>query len=61
MRGSQGKNKRRVSAIDQREAQLKAGTKPEKVDGCTTNKQIPLTENDVKRIKSEIEVLKKKV
>jgi hypothetical protein len=60
MRGKQGRNRRRRSAIDQREAQLKVGTKPEKVGGRTTNKQIPLTENDVKRIKKEIEVLHKR-
>lgn len=60
MKGRQGKRIRRISAIEQRQAQLKIGTKPEKVDGRTTNKQIPLTENDIKRIKKEIEVLEKR-
>ena len=60
MKGKVGKNRRRRSAVEQREAQLKVGTKPEKVGGRTTNKQIPLSENDVKRIKKEIEVLQKR-
>lgn len=60
MKGKLGKKRRQRSVIEQREAQLKTGTKPEKVNGRTTNKQIPLTENDVKRIKKEIEVLGKR-
>ena len=61
MKGKQGKKRRQRSALEQREAQLKSGTKPEKVDGRTTNKQIELTDSDRTRIKKEIEVLQKKV
>jgi len=41
------------------EEQLKRGTKPEKVNGKTTTKMIPLTEGDKKRITNEIETLSK--
>jgi hypothetical protein len=61
MKGRTGKRKRQSSALNLLEAQLKTGTKPEKVEGRTTNKQISHNESDTKRIKKEIEVLKKKV
>ena len=61
MKGRTGKRKRQTSALNILEAQLKSGTKPEKIEGCTTNKQIPFNESDTKRIKKEIEILQKKV
>ena len=61
MKGRIGKKRRQVSALEQREAQLKKGTKPEKINGRTTNKQIPLTDTDKTRIKKEIEVLEKRI
>lgn len=61
MRGKQGHKLRRRSALALFEEQSKRGTKPEKVDGKTTKKMIPLTEADKKRIATEIEVLMKRV
>ena len=61
MKGRTGKRKRQTSALNILEAQLKSGTKPEKIEGRTTNKQIPFNESDTKRIKKEIEILQKKV
>jgi hypothetical protein len=40
--------------------QLKRGTKPEKINGKTTAKMIPLSEADKKRISTEMEKLSKK-
>ena len=51
--------RRRNNAKDYLEAQLKRGTKPEKVNKKTTNKMIPLTEGDKTRIKKDIEILSK--
>lgn len=48
---------RRNSAKAYLEAQLLKGTKPEKVNGKTTSKMIPLTEGDKTRIKKDIEIL----
>lgn len=59
MRGRQGIKQRQRSALELLQAQLKRGTKPEKVDGHTTNKQIELTDGDKTRIKSQIEGLEK--
>jgi len=50
---------RRKNAKAVLEEQLVRGTKPEKVNGKTTSKMIPLTEGDKKRIKMEIEILSK--
>jgi hypothetical protein len=57
MKGTTGIRIRRESARKLLEAQLKRGTKPEKVDGKTTNNMIPLTPTDVTRINREIERL----
>jgi len=48
---------RRESARKLLEEQLKRGSKPEKIDGRTTNNLIPLTDADKTRIKRELEVL----
>jgi len=50
---------RRKNAKASLEEQLKRNTKPEKVNGKTTSKMIPLTEGDKKRINKEIEILSK--
>lgn len=49
--------RRRNNAKAVLEAQLLRGTKPEKVNGKTTSKMIPLTEGDKTRIKNDIEIL----
>ncbi len=51
--------RRRKNAKIVLEEQLVRGTKPEKVNGKTTSKMIPLTEGDKKRINKEIETLSK--
>ncbi len=61
MKGKTAKRIRQAGALERLEAQLKSGKKPLKVDGHTINEIIDLTEGDVKRIKSQIEVLKKQV
>jgi hypothetical protein len=61
MKGKSGHRLRRNSALEQLEAQLKTGLKPEKNDGKTTTKKIPLTDGDKKRINNQIEVLNKRV
>lgn len=48
---------RRDGAKERLEAQLKAGTKPEKLNGKTTSKMVQLTEADKKRINSEIDAI----
>ena len=50
---------RKISALGRLEAQLKSKLKPERVDGKTTMKNIPLTDSDEKRIKTEITKLEK--
>ena len=57
MKGTTGINMRRANAFKVLEAQLKRGTKPEKVNKKTTSKMVPLTEGDIKRIQKEMEVL----
>ena len=60
MRGkgnTQPMKSRREGAKERLEAQLKAGTKPEKVDGRTTSKMVQLTEADKKRINFEIDAI----
>ena len=49
--------RRRANAKEVLEAQLVRNTKPEKVNGKTTSKMIPLTEGDKTRIKKDIEIL----
>jgi len=61
MRGKTAKRIRQNSVIERLETQLKSGKKPLKVDGQTTDQITDLTEGDTKRIKKEIEVLKKAV
>lgn len=51
--------RRRKNAKSVLEGQLKRGTKPEKIEGKTTSKLIPLTEGDKNRINKEIEILSK--
>jgi len=50
---------RHQNALSRLEAQLTAGTKPEKLEGKTTSNTVSLTETDTKRIKREIETLTK--
>lgn len=60
-----GVNNRRIRAKQRLEAQLKSGTKTEKVAALTLYttgaNQLPLTENDVKRIEKEITILNNKI
>lgn len=55
MKGSTGIKSRRDRAKKMLEEQLIRGTKPEKINGKTTSKMIPLTQGDIVRIKKEIE------
>ena len=50
--------RRKNAKIDLEEQHVRV-TKPEKVNGKTTSKMIPLTEGDKKRINKEIETLSK--
>lgn len=50
-----GKNGRRVNVIERLEQQLVKGTKQQSTE------VLPLNENDVARIKNEIQILKKKI
>jgi hypothetical protein len=59
MKGALGIRTRRASAKNLLEAQLLRGTKPEKINGKTTSKMIPLTEGDKARINREIEAINK--
>ena len=52
------KRSRQSRTIDLLEKQLKSGVKTQKK---TTDVKIPLTENDIKRIKKELDVLKSRV
>ena len=61
MKGKTGNRLRRNSALVLLQEQLKRGSKPEKIDGKTTTKMIPLDESDKKRINKEIENLNKKL
>lgn len=60
MKGTTGIKMRRESAKKLLEAQLLRGTKPEKINGRTTAKMIPLTNADVTRINREIEAINTK-
>jgi hypothetical protein len=53
----QSKVERQQSALARLQQQLQVGTKPEKIDGKTTGKQVPLTSNDKARIEKEITIL----
>ena len=60
MKGTTGNRLRRESAKKYLETQLAKGLKPEKVNGKTTDKLVPLTEGDRKRIGREIENINNK-
>lgn len=53
------KNKRRISAYNILEAQLRSGVKPVKKDILAD--RIPLEENDIIRIKSQMSILQSKI
>ena len=57
MKGTTGIKMRQESAKAMLEAQLKRGTKPEKIDGKTTSNMISLTTGDITRINREINTL----
>ena len=57
MKGTTGINMRRASAKKMLEAQLLAGTKPEKINGKTTTNKVALTTSDITRINREIEAI----
>jgi hypothetical protein len=57
MKGTTGIKMRRESAKKLLEAQLKRGTKPEKINGKTTSKMIPLLPADITRINRELDTL----
>ena len=60
MKGTTGIKMRRESAKAMLEAQLKRGTKPEKINGKTTSNMVALTDADRKRIEKEIENINNK-
>jgi hypothetical protein len=53
----QSKTERQQYALVKLQQQLQVGTKPEKIDGSTTGKQVPLTDKDKVRIEKEITIL----
>ena len=57
MKGTTGIKLRRASAKARLEAQLKRGTKREKINGKTTDNFIPLTTGDIARINRELDAL----
>jgi hypothetical protein len=57
MKGTTGIKMRREGAKKRLEAQLKRGTKPEKVNGKTIDKQIPPLPVDIARINREIDAI----
>jgi len=57
MKGTTGIKLRRESAKRLLEAQLKRGTKREKINGKTTDNFIPLTTADITRINRELDAL----
>lgn len=57
MKGTTGIKVRRAGAKERLEAQLKRGTKLEKVNGKTTAKMIPLLPADITRINKEIDAI----
>ena len=60
MKGTTGIKMRRESAKKMLEAQLKRGTKPEKINKKTTSNMVALTDADKKRIEKEIENINNK-
>ena len=59
MKGTTGIKMRRNGAFKMLEEQMTRGTKPEKINGKTTDKMVPLTDFDKKRIEKEMIILKK--
>lgn len=57
----QGLTKRRKTALEALENQLAGKTKPEKIDGKTTENRVELTDTDIERIKKQIAVLKSRI
>jgi hypothetical protein len=57
MKGTTGIKLRRESAKKLLEAQLKRGTKREKINGKTTDNFIPLTPADITRINRELDAI----
>jgi len=53
----QSKVERQQTALARLQKQLQVGTKPEKINGSTTGKQVPLTDKDKVRIEKEITIL----
>jgi hypothetical protein len=51
------KEERQQNALERLQRQLQVGTKPEKINGRTTGKQVPLTDTDKVRIEKEITIL----
>ena len=60
MKGTTGNKMRRENAKKMLEAQLLRGTKPEKIDGKTTNNMVALSPADITRINREIEAINNK-
>jgi len=60
MKGTTGIKMRQQSAKAMLEAQLKRGTKPEKINGKTTSNMVALTDADRKRIEKEIDNINNK-
>jgi len=60
MKGTTGIKMRRESAKAMLEAQLKRGTKPEKINKKTTSNMVALTDADKKRILQEIDNINNK-
>jgi hypothetical protein len=60
MKGTTGNKMRRENAKKMLEAQLLRGTKPEKINGKTTNTMVALTPVDITRINKEIEAINNK-
>lgn len=52
--------RRRLTALEGLEKQLKSGKKPEKIKGKTTDNMVDLTDSDKKRIKEQITILKER-
>lgn len=60
------KKRRQISALERLEKQLLSGTKTVKCveatdGGSTWTEQVPLSDKDIKRIKSEIQTLKSRI
>lgn len=56
-----GVKKRRKNSLERLKKQLSENVKPLKVNGKTLNESVPLTEQDIKRINNEIQILEKQI